>query len=200
MDQVEYSKMELDEYLFSIYKLAEKTETEFGKFFDEDPDFVCKGIQKYYNCNSDVMFMIFDHVKELKKNYNKWNKEFYKQCIATEKYFKELNFGTNSTDSKTNIHNTINKRGRPTLEKYCEYCFTSKYKQEFKKCGGCVKVRYCSIGCQIKDWNSNHKKICEKKHMKAKVDTNESFSSGTSENRFYDTSDNENRYETSDED
>lgn len=32
---------------------------------------------------------------------------------------------------------------------------------QFEKCPTCETVCYCSEGCQIKDWNTNHKDLCE---------------------------------------
>lgn len=40
-------------------------------------------------------------------------------------------------------------------------CFFCKNKcSNIKVCGNCKKVRYCSVGCQKKDWE-NHKSKCK---------------------------------------
>ena len=48
----------------------------------------------------------------------------------------------------------------------CGACGASETEPlEFKKCGGCKLVVYCSENCQKQDWE-NHAKFCKKLHLK----------------------------------
>lgn len=33
---------------------------------------------------------------------------------------------------------------------------------DFKRCGGCEAVSYCSLGCQKLDWAKGHREYCVK--------------------------------------
>ena len=44
--------------------------------------------------------------------------------------------------------------------RYCTACHEVSLGSKTKLCGGCRGVRYCSIGCQKKDWG-RHKKGCK---------------------------------------
>ena len=47
-----------------------------------------------------------------------------------------------------------------TISNHCWHCGKSSSNfKKFKKCAGCLKVRYCSQDCQKSDWCA-HKKVC----------------------------------------
>ncbi|KAJ6462473.1 hypothetical protein C8R45DRAFT_1178080 [Mycena sanguinolenta] len=50
------------------------------------------------------------------------------------------------------------------LEYACYTCKCVKDRDELKRCGKCLSVRYCSGECQKKDW-SHHKKFCGATHF-----------------------------------
>jgi hypothetical protein len=47
-------------------------------------------------------------------------------------------------------------------ERYYNRCVVCGFSEKTMKCKGCSLARYCSVGCQKKDW-SNHKNKCNKK-------------------------------------
>lgn len=52
-----------------------------------------------------------------------------------------------------------------TLSSICWHCGAKpKQYEKFKKCSGCLKVRYCSEECQKNDWCA-HKKICNNREL-----------------------------------
>jgi MYND finger len=51
---------------------------------------------------------------------------------------------------------------KDALEKVCSFCLieATSVDQPLKRCGACRVSRYCSPGCQKKDWMAVHQKEC----------------------------------------
>ena len=110
-------------------------------------------LQTYYNCDIEVLHMIIDKIKEHKMTFNIWSSDYYTTCLDIEKFYK-----VSVEDYKVEniMHDIVVK-----LKYSCSYCNIYKYKTELKKCGKCYSVRYCSIACQTRDWDTKHKLECE---------------------------------------
>ena len=57
-------------------------------------------------------------------------------------------------------HRLVNLLTRKVNEKVCSQC--QHLCKELQRCGGCKRVRYCSVKCQKRDWINGHKDICGK--------------------------------------
>jgi len=111
-------------------------------------------LQTYYNCDIEVLYMIIEKIKEHKLTFNIWNVNYYTKCLDIEKFYKISKEDYNIDNI---IYDTIVKT------KYsCYYCNMYKYKVDLKKCGKCYNVRYCSIACQSRDWDTKHKSVCKR--------------------------------------
>ena len=77
--------------------------------------------------------------------------EFYKECGQYELMFRTTNLPIIEEKKLTDIY--YNK-------KKCEYCDNFKSKKYLRKCEHCEFAYYCSIACQTRDWQNNHKKNC----------------------------------------
>ena len=151
---------------YSIYNLSLSSKNELSLLLK--PPFNIYGLsnfQHYYNCDIEVLHMIIDKIKEHKLTFDIWSNKYYTDCLTIEKFYK-----VSAEDYK--IQNDIeNKNGEngenddnhgDSKPKYpCSYCNIYKIKTELKKCSKCYDVRYCSIACQIRDWNAEHKTNCE---------------------------------------
>lgn len=108
-----------------------------------------RDFKDYYNCDDEVLIIIINLILQLKKEYEDenilFNKEYYKKCIAIEKFYKVIPYKDISL---------INKNE-------CSFCKIQKEKKQLKKCNGCKKAYYCSIACQIHDWKNTHKEDCK---------------------------------------
>ena len=204
---VEYPQTALNyKNTYSIYNLSLSSKTDLSLLL-QDPYNIygLYDFQKYYNCDIEVLDIILTKIKEHKTLFNIWNTKYYNKCLDIEKFFKvseeDYKLQNEITNNNTNTNNNNNTINSP---KYmCSYCNTYKFKNELKKCGKCNIPRYCSIACQIRDWNMEHKVNCiystSYERENTSEDTSNDESEDTSNDESEDTSEDESEDTSNDE-
>jgi hypothetical protein len=139
--------------------------------------------KNYYNSEDEILEIIIDEILAIKKKYDNipkskllFDNDYYKKCNDIEKFYKvelplppfdnsEFENENENENINENENENINENAEvntslDTIIYNCKYCNIQKNKKEFKKCGDCKKVRYCSIACQERDWKFVHKYEC----------------------------------------
>lgn len=65
-----------------------------------------------------------------------------------------------STECLDNITANFKAIIKSELTYACEECGKSSVEHKLKTCGGCLKVKYCGVECQVSNWGK-HKHVCK---------------------------------------
>lgn len=156
-----YSWIELYKYYFNdLHFIFNNDDDEF------EIDLLCvldatKKIQNKYKLINQSGEIINENVDKIL-----FNAEFYKECSDYELMFRKTELEKIKEKNLLDIYFNFNK-------KKCGYCNIYKPKEYLKKCEGCEFCYYCSVACQTRDWQNNHKKYC--KILKKKMEYEKNY-------------------------
>ena len=122
-------------------------------------------INRRYSCDSstgddespDPRWMSITTLwSQLQYEFDPHSRDFFKKCERMEKEWTECIMATTQAEVDSEM---AQKKVRKHQQRIDE-CYFCRKVTAVKACGGCKAVRYCSIGCQHRDWTIGGAYIC----------------------------------------
>jgi hypothetical protein len=150
------------DYAYSFYGVAA-----LGNYTDDIHSLLSsvwgqENINRRYNCDSSSdddanprWVSITKLWSQLEEEFDPHSRDFFKKCERMEKEWIECTMAT--TQAEVDFEMAEKKIGKHKKMDECHYC---RKVAVVKACGVCKSVRYCSIGCQHRDWTKGGAYIC----------------------------------------
>ena len=110
------------------------------------------------------LLKFMERKEALKLTFNKIkNKDYtYLSWEAITKEGNKITYHGISDDNIIGLYNVEIESSNYSEKNKCNFCMIY-YKYKLNVCANCLKYRYCSVGCQLADYNT-HKQICKVIH------------------------------------